>query len=70
MSNGKNPLDLPATVTVGRQDIFLGDGWLVGDGTPNDGSFTFFLDAARLTVDLKDQHTTIDAIGLIQYAPA
>jgi hypothetical protein len=64
----KKPLDLPATLTVGRQDIFLGDGWLVGDGTPNDGSFSFFLDAARLTVDLKDQHTTIDAIGLIQCA--
>jgi hypothetical protein len=64
----KQPFDLPATLTVGRQDIFLGDGWLVGDGTPNDGSFTFFLDAARLTVDLKDQHTTIDAIGLLQTA--
>ncbi|HXP60624.1 MAG TPA: alginate export family protein [Dongiaceae bacterium] len=64
----KEPFDLPATFTVGRQDIFLGDGWLVGDGTPNDGSFTFFLDAARLTVDLKDQHTTIDAIGLVQSA--
>ena len=36
------PLDEPVTVTVGRQDIFLGDGWLVGDGTPEDGSFTFF----------------------------
>ncbi|MGO8679010.1 MAG: alginate export family protein [Limisphaerales bacterium] len=62
----KNPFDLPATLTVGRQDVFLGDGWLVGDGTPNDGSFTVFLDAARLTINLEDQHTTIDAIGLIQ----
>ena len=64
----KEPFDLPVKLTLGRQDIFLGDGWLVGDGTPNDGSFTFFLDAARLTVDLKDQHTTIDAIGLVQNA--
>ncbi len=64
----KKPLDLPVTVTVGRQDVFLGDGWLVGDGTPNDGSFSFFVDAARLTLDLKDQHTTVDAIGLVQYA--
>ncbi len=64
----KKPVNLPVTVTVGRQDIFLGDGWLVGDGTPEDGSFTYFLDAARLTWDLKDQHTTIDAIGLVQYA--
>ena len=64
----KKPLDLPATVTVGRQDINLGDNWLFGDGTPEDGSFTSFLDSARVTVDLKDQHTTIDAIGIVQYA--
>ena len=62
----KKALDLPATVTVGRQDIFLGDGWLVGDGTPEDGSFTYFLDSARITVNLEDQKTTIDAIGIIQ----
>ena len=64
----KEPLDQPMTVTVGRQDIFLGDGWLVGDGTPEDGSFTTFLDAARATYELKDYHTTIDAIGIVQYA--
>src|SRR5208283_3145143 len=64
----KRPFDLPATATVGRQDIFLGDGFLVGDGTPDDGSFTSFLDSARITYVLKDQHTTIDAIGIIQDA--
>ncbi len=70
----KKPLDLPATLTIGRQDIFpgtpsaLGDGWLMADGTPVDGSWTFFVDAARLTYQLEDQHTTIDAIGLVQYA--
>ena len=63
----KEPLALPATVTVGRQDIFLGDGWLVGDGTSEDGSFTSFFDAARVTYNLKDQNTTIDAIGIVQY---
>ncbi len=63
-----NALELPATLTVGRQDIMLGDGWLVGDGTPQDGSWTYYFDAARLTYDLKDQQTTIDAIGLVQYA--
>jgi Alginate export len=63
----KNPIDLPATVTVGRQDIFLGDGWLVGDGSPEDGSFTYFLDAARATIKLDEQHTTIDLIGIVQY---
>jgi hypothetical protein len=64
----KKPLDLPATVTVGRQDINLGDNWLFGDGTPEDGSFTSFLDSARITYNLEDQHTTIDAIGIVQYA--
>ena len=64
----KEPLDQQMTVTVGRQDIFLGDGWLVGDGTPEDGSFTTFLDSARATYELKDYHTTIDAIGIVQYA--
>ncbi len=62
----KKPLDLPAIVKVGRQDIFLGDGWLVGDGTPEDGSFTTFLDSARVTWDFKDQKTTLDAIGIVQ----
>jgi hypothetical protein len=64
----KNAFNLPATLTVGRQDIFLGDGFLVGDGTPEDGSFTYFLDAARVTYRLDDLHTTIDAIGLMQFA--
>jgi hypothetical protein len=64
----KQPLNLPATLTVGRQDIFLGDGWLVGDGTPEDGSFSYFLDSARFTYNLEDQKTTIDAIGIVQYA--
>lgn len=64
----RHVLQLPATLTVGRQDIFLGDGWLVGDGTPFDGSWTYFLDAARFTYELKDQHTTIDVIGIIQDA--
>jgi len=64
----RNVLQQPAVLTVGRQDIFLGDGWLVGDGTPFDGSWTYFLDSARLTYDLKEQHTTIDVIGIIQDA--
>jgi len=64
----KNIGQLPATLTVGRQDLLLGDGWLVGDGTPYDGSWTYFLDSARLTYELKDQHTTFEAIGILQDA--
>ena len=64
----KNIGGLPLAASLGRQDLFLGDGWLVGDGTPFDGSWTYFLDSARITYDLKDQNTTIDAIGIIQEA--
>lgn len=62
------PVGLPAKLTVGRQDLMMGEGWLFGDGTPYDGSWTYYLDAARLTYQIKDAHTTIDAIGILQYA--
>ncbi|MGB9601980.1 MAG: alginate export family protein [Limisphaerales bacterium] len=60
---------LPLTMTIGRQDLMLGDPlnwWLVADGTPLDGSRTYFLDAARLTWKIKDCNTTIDTIGIYQ----
>jgi hypothetical protein len=62
----RNILQQPATATVGRQDIFLGDGWLVGEGTPYDGSWTTYLDAGRLSYEMKEQHTVFEAIGIIQ----
>ena len=58
----------PLTATLGRQDIILGDGWLLMDGTPNDGSLTFFFDAARFTYDLKSVNTTVDLIYIDQAA--
>jgi Alginate export len=61
-----NVLGQPISTTVGRQDVFLGDGWLVGDGTPYDGSWTYFLDSARFSYTFDDQHTTVEAIGIIQ----
>jgi hypothetical protein len=64
----RNVATLPLTVTVGRQDVFLGDGWLVAEGTPYDGSWTTYIDSARLTYVFKEQHTTVDAIGIIQNA--
>lgn len=64
----RNVASLPLTVTVGRQDIFLGDGLLVAEGTPYDGSWTTFIDSARLTYNFKEQHTIVDAIGIIQNA--
>ncbi|MEI8044144.1 MAG: alginate export family protein [Verrucomicrobiota bacterium] len=64
----KNIASLPLTVTVGRQDLFLGDGWLVAEGTPYDGSWTLFLDSARVSYNFKEQHTVVEAIGIIQDA--
>jgi hypothetical protein len=57
-----NVLDSPLTLTLGRQDIILGDGWLVLEGTPYDGSRTIFFDAARGTYELKEINTTADFI--------
>ncbi len=59
---------LATTLTVGRQEIILGDGWLVLEGTPLDGSTTIFFDAIRSTTDLKDLKTTVDLIYIQQYS--
>ncbi len=50
----KHPGDLPLSLKVGRQDIILGNGWLVLDGTPLDGSRTIYSDALKLTWDISD----------------
>jgi hypothetical protein len=63
-----NVLDTPLTLTLGRQDILLGDGWLVFEGTPVDGSRTTFFDAARGTLEVKDIDTTFDFIYINQNA--
>jgi hypothetical protein len=59
--NMKNFLGLPTTAIIGRQDMVLSKGWLVADGTPLDGSRTFYFDAARFTVDLAEK-TKLDLI--------
>ncbi len=60
----KNFLGLPgSTFVAGRQEITnLGDGWLVFDGTPGDGSRTYFFDAFRATWNLQPIQTTVDTI--------
>jgi len=57
---------LPLTFKIGRQDMFLGNGWLVGDGTPLDGSRTFYFDAIRATYAAESIGTTFDLILLDQ----
>jgi hypothetical protein len=63
--------DMPVTVTVGRQDIQFGDpgnAWLVYDGTPAEGSWTTFFDAARVALNAKPIKTQFDVIFLNQQA--
>lgn len=59
----KNFLGLPTTAVIGRQDITLGQGWLVAEGTPAplEGSRTLYFDAVRFTWDLAEK-TTLDTI--------
>jgi hypothetical protein len=67
----KNIADQPLTLSAGRQDIALGDPddwWLVMDGTPGDGSWTFFLDSIRTSYELKDAQTKVDVIYIYQNA--
>lgn len=62
----RNAFDMPLTLTAGRQEIILGTGWLVLDGTPADGSRTIFFDAIRGTYGLSD-NTKVDLIYIQQY---
>lgn len=64
----RNMFDAPLTGVIGRQDIILGRGWLVLDGTPLDGSRTIFFDALRFTYDWKDKNTKFDMIYINQRA--
>jgi len=65
----KNIGKLPVTVTVGRQPLIFGNGWLILDGTPYDQARTIFFDAVRTTIDLQKQmQTTIDVVYVNQYS--
>jgi Alginate export len=54
----KKPAGLPIDLTVGRQDFLgtFGEGFLIMDGTPLDGSRTFYFNAARALVTINDQY--------------
>ncbi|NEX15050.1 MAG: hypothetical protein C1943_00055 [Halochromatium sp.] len=62
------PAGLPFSLKLGRQDLILGHGWLVLEGTPLDGSRTIYFDAARATIDLAEIETRVDLIYLDQDA--
>lgn len=58
------PGGLPVKLKLGRQDIILGNGWLMLDGTPLDGSRSIYFDALRTT--WSSGSTRVDAILLKQ----
>jgi hypothetical protein len=60
-------------LTAGRQDIVLGDfwnWWLVADGTPLDGSWSYYLDSVRVTWAPPEIKTKFDYILIHQQADA
>ena len=58
-----------STITVGRQDIILNDGWLVLEGTPLDGSRTIFFDAARVQYQVNPKQS-VDVAVLATHSDA
>jgi hypothetical protein len=58
---------VPVTVTAGRQDISLGEGFVVADGTPGDGSRSYYFNALRLDAGLAEGHT-LTAFGHVTEA--
>jgi hypothetical protein len=53
----RNPGKLPLTLTLGRQDLMLGEGFLIFDGGPLDGSRSAYFNALRLDYALKGKNT-------------
>jgi len=52
----------PVTFTVGRQNLTYGEGFVLMDGSPWDGSRSIYQDAVK--VSLKKGTTTIDLLGI------
>ncbi|HUU04672.1 MAG TPA: alginate export family protein [Patescibacteria group bacterium] len=52
----KNPGRLPLTVTLGRQELMLGEGFLIFDGGPLDGSRSAYFNGLRLDYSLKNRN--------------
>ena len=51
-----NPGRLPLTVTLGRQDMMMGEGFLIMDGGPLDGSRSAYFNGLRLDYALKNKN--------------
>lgn len=64
----QNAFDLPLTIVAGRQDIILGSGWLILDGTPLDGARSAFFDALRFRYELAAHDTVMDFVWIENHA--
>ncbi len=62
----KRPGNIPLTLTLGRQDIMLGEGFVVMDGQPLTGSRSLYFNAARLDYDFSRRHKLT---AFISYVP-
>jgi len=49
----------PLAITVGRQDIMLGEGFMVMDGNPLDGSRSIYFNAVRVDWAVRPDHQVI-----------
>ena len=52
----KKPFDYPVEFTIGRQNIILGEGFVVMDGHPLDGSRGIYFNAVRADWTIKSGH--------------
>jgi hypothetical protein len=57
-----DPFELPLKAVLGRQQIQFAENWLVGEGTPLDGTRTAYFDALRTTWNFGENRTSVDLI--------
>lgn len=57
--NWKNPGQLPLSFSVGRQDMMMGEGFLIMDGGPLDGSRSGYFNGIRVDYVLQKEGTLI-----------
>ena len=57
----KNVLNLPIDFKIGRQDFLgqYGEGFLILDGTPGDGSRSFYFNAIKLTWKINSNNSSL-----------
>jgi hypothetical protein len=52
-----NIAGLPLDVSIGRQDLMYGDGFILMDGTPGDGSRSYYFNAAKTSVRFNESNS-------------